>query len=91
MLFDRTQDQSVEVLEVERNRLQNSCKHLQRSNAELQTAVQDVGPDPDFEQAIEVHQNFVLDSRAALSAQIPVQWLLPTGEHSHNSETAGQN
>ncbi len=60
MLFDRTQDQSVEVLEVERNRLQNSCKHLQRSNAELQTAIQDVGPDSDFEQAIEVHQNFVL-------------------------------
>ncbi len=60
MLFDRTQDQSVEVLEVERNRLQNSCKHLQRSNAELQTAIHDVGPDSDFEQAIEVHQNFVL-------------------------------
>ena len=60
MLFDRTQDQSVEVLEVERNRLQNSCKHLQRSNAELQSAIQDVGRDPDFEQAIEVHQNFVL-------------------------------
>ncbi|DBA89500.1 TPA: hypothetical protein ACH3X1_004122 [Trebouxia sp. C0004] len=53
MLFDRTQDQSVEVLEVERNRLQNSCRHLQRSNAELQTAIQDVGPDSDFEQAIE--------------------------------------
>lgn len=53
MLFDRTQDQSVEVLEVERNRLQNSCKHLQRSNAELQSAIQDVGRDPDFEQAIE--------------------------------------
>lgn len=60
MLFDRTQDQSVEVLEVERNRLQNSCKHLQRSNAELQTAIQDAGPDSDFEQAIEVHQNFIL-------------------------------
>lgn len=60
MLFDRTQAQSVEVLEVERNRLQNSCKHLQRSNAELQAAIQDVGPDSDFEQAIEVHQNFVL-------------------------------
>ncbi|DBA74905.1 TPA: hypothetical protein ACH3X2_009235 [Trebouxia sp. C0005] len=53
MLFDRTQAQSVEVLEVERNRLQNSCKHLQRSNAELQAAIQDVGPDSDFEQAIE--------------------------------------
>ncbi len=60
MLFERTQDQSVEVLEVERNRLQNSCKNLQRSNAELQTAIQDVGPDSDFEQAIEVHQDFVL-------------------------------
>lgn len=60
MLFDRTQYQSVEVLEVERNRLQNSCKHLQRSNAELQSAIQDVGPDADFEQAIEVQHYFVL-------------------------------
>lgn len=54
MLFDRTQDQSVQVLEIERDRLKNSCTHLQRSNAELQTAIEEAGPDLDFKQAIEV-------------------------------------
>lgn len=54
MLFDETQDQSVQVLEIERDRLQNSCRHLQRSNAELQQAMRDSGPDPDFKQAVEV-------------------------------------
>ena len=54
MLFDRTQEQSVQVLEIERDRLKNSCTHLQRSNAELQIAIEEAGPDPDFKQAIEV-------------------------------------
>ena len=54
MLFDKTQDQSIEVLQAERDRLENSCRHLQRSNIELAFALQEEGPDPDFKQAIEV-------------------------------------
>ena len=53
MLFDKTQDQSIEVLQAERDRLENSCRHLQRSNIELAFA-QEEGPDPDCKQAIEV-------------------------------------
>ena len=48
------QDEPIEVLEVELKRLHNSCQHLQRSNHELQQALNLDGPDPDFKQAIEV-------------------------------------
>lgn len=48
------QEQPIEVLEVELKRLRNSCQHLQRSNYELQQALNVDGPDPDFKQAIEV-------------------------------------
>ena len=45
---------SVDVLEAERDRLSNSCYHLERSNVELQQAIRESGPDPDFKQAIQV-------------------------------------
>lgn len=48
------QDQPIEVLEAELDRLRNSCQHLQRSNHELQQALNLDGPDPEFEEAIEV-------------------------------------
>ena len=48
------QDQSLEVLQIELDRLRNSRQHLQRSNFELQEALEQEGPDPDFKQAIEV-------------------------------------
>ena len=53
-LLSKQTDQSLEILEAERDRLQNSCTHLQRSNCELQEAIRDAGPDQDFQQAIEV-------------------------------------
>lgn len=49
-----TESQSSEVLEIELHRLENSCQHLQRSNQELQQAMDLDGPDPDFKQAVEV-------------------------------------
>ncbi|KAL3160197.1 hypothetical protein ABBQ32_010958 [Trebouxia sp. C0010 RCD-2024] len=48
-----TESQSSEVLEIELHRLENSCQHLQRSNQELQQAMDLDGPDPDFKQAVE--------------------------------------
>ena len=45
---------SVQMLETQRTWLQNSCFHLERSNAELWAAIQETGPDLDFKQAIEV-------------------------------------
>ena len=48
------QDQPIELLEFELDRLRNSCQNLQRSNHELQQALNLDGPDPDFKEAIEV-------------------------------------
>lgn len=56
---------SVDVLEAERDRLSNSCYHLERSNVELQEAIQESGPDPDFKQAIQV-------GRCACTTELPV-------------------
>lgn len=49
-----TESQTTEVLEIELHRLENSCQHLQRSNQELQQAMDLDGPDPDFRQAVQV-------------------------------------
>lgn len=43
----------VDLLEIERDRLQNSCTHLERSNVELREAMQETGPDSDFQEAVE--------------------------------------
>ena len=56
---------SVDVLESERDRLSNSCYHLERSNVELQQAIRESGPDPDFKQAIQV-------GRCACTTELPV-------------------
>ncbi|KAL3158504.1 hypothetical protein ABBQ38_010736 [Trebouxia sp. C0009 RCD-2024] len=48
-----TESQTTEVLEIELHRLENSCQHLQRSNQELQQAMDLDGPDPDFRQAVQ--------------------------------------
>ena len=45
---------SCEVLEIERDRLQNSCQHLERSIKELEEEIHNSGPDPDFKEAVEV-------------------------------------
>ena len=45
---------SCEMLEIERDRLQNSCHHLERSIKELEAEIQNNGPDADFKEAIEV-------------------------------------
>lgn len=57
------EEQSVEMLQIELDRLRNSQQHLQRSNFELQEALNQEGPDPDFKQAIEVR---IYTSMAAL-------------------------
>ena len=53
-LLSKQTDQSLEILEAERDRLQTSCAHLQRSNCELKEAIRDAGPDEEFQQDIEV-------------------------------------
>ena len=54
VLGGMTKSESVDVLETELDRLRNSCQHLQRSNDELQEALDLEGPDADFTLAVEV-------------------------------------
>ncbi|GBG71040.1 hypothetical protein CBR_g8339 [Chara braunii] len=57
---------AVELLEIEKNRLENAVKHLLRSNEELAEALQS-SPDPDFEQAIDENRKVVDEMREKIA------------------------
>ena len=59
-------NEHLAALEQEKARLTNAVKHLERSNQELQTALDESGPDKEYEDAVKENKEVVANYQAEI-------------------------